>query len=118
MHLLSFAFVTDRIKLWQESPLCLESWLQCIETAQVRRQFMSCETMRGVTMNTMNQMSRRNFLRMSGLIGVSAMLAACSGSSDGSDAPAADADTFRIGGIGCGRSRGRHHLFVLDFFAH
>ena len=51
-------------------------------------------------MNTMNQMSRRNFLRMSGLIGVSAMLAACSGSSDGSDAPAADADTFRIGGIG------------------
>ena len=44
-------------------------------------------------MNTMNQMSRRNFLRMSGLIGVSAMLAACSGSSDGSDAPAADAGT-------------------------
>ena len=51
-------------------------------------------------MNKMNNLSRRNFLRMSGLIGASTLLAACGGSSDGGDAPEADADTFRIGGIG------------------
>ncbi len=51
-------------------------------------------------MNKTNSLSRRNFLRMSGIIGASTLLAACNGSSGDDSAPEAAADAFKIGGIG------------------
>ena len=52
-------------------------------------------------MNTMNHLSRRTFLRMTGLIGATTLLSACGSSDGGSDSAApVDADTFKIGGIG------------------